>query len=140
MKLVIDANELFSALVSHGRGRTTKKVELLYSAAVELYAPSLLFDELRRNKREIMAKSGLSGGDFDRLLALFQSRIKPVPESELRAKLREADAICPDPDDTAYFAAALHLGCPIWSGEEKLKRQKRVPVLNTRELVEQHGL
>ena len=44
--------------------------------------------------------------------------------------------ISPDADDTAYIALALHLNCPIWSNDKKLKKQDKVKVITTKELLE----
>ncbi len=49
MKLIVDANELFSAIIAKGRGKQTKKLDLLFSDDVELFSPALLFRELEKN-------------------------------------------------------------------------------------------
>lgn len=136
MKLVIDANELFSAIIAKSKDLETKKLELIFSDKVELYAPSLLFLELGKNKEEIKNKCSFSQNDFDVFIEILKLRIKVLTFAEFSTKLEEARKICPDQKDLAYFASALHLNCPIWSGEKLLKKQSGVKVFNTKDLVE----
>jgi predicted nucleic acid-binding protein len=37
--------------------------------------------------------------------------------------------------DVEYFALALKLDCPIWSNEKAFKKQSRVKVISTKELI-----
>ncbi len=75
MKLVVDANEVFSALIAQGRLRKTKKVELLFSDKVELYSPSLLFGEIEQNRELIQQKANLNSADLDVLIEILKLRI-----------------------------------------------------------------
>jgi|SRR3989338_9428072 len=50
MELIVDANELFSAIIAKGRGIQTKKLDILFSEKTKLFAPSLLFKELNKQK------------------------------------------------------------------------------------------
>ena len=43
--------------------------------------------------------------------------------------------ISPDINDTEYFALALKLKCSIWSNDKKLKKQNKVKVYSTEEIV-----
>ncbi len=44
--------------------------------------------------------------------------------------------ISPDPDDTEYLALALRLVAAVWSNDEGLRRQSRVRILSTAELID----
>jgi predicted nucleic acid-binding protein len=136
MKLVIDANELFSAMIAKGRGRQTKKLDILFSDKVELFSPKLLFTEFERNREEIKSKSRFSDKDFDVFIGILTSRIEPVPIENFVDKLLEAKEITPHTKDLLYFALALKLDCAIWSGEKRLKEQSAVKVFNTKDLIE----
>ncbi len=136
MNLVIDANELFSAIIAKGRGRQTKKLDILFSDKINLFAPSILFSELEEHAEEIKLKSKFSDTDFTLFIALIELMIKVVPEKDFSKKLQEAKKISPDEKDIPYFAVALKLNCDIWSGDKKLKEQPSVRVLNTKELLE----
>jgi predicted nucleic acid-binding protein len=58
-----------------------------------------------------------------------------MPASEFSKQTKKAKEICPDPDDTEYFALALQLNCPLWSNDKKLKNQQEIRVINTIELL-----
>lgn len=140
MKLVIDANELFSSIIGKGKGRETKKLDILFSDKIELYAPFKLLAELEKNKGEIKSKSGFSDIDFEVFLAILKLRIKFVETDKFANKIAEAKGICGDPKDIQYIALAMVLNCAIWSGDKELKNQVRVEVYNTKELIEKFGV
>ena len=131
MELVIDANEVISALISF----SGKIAELIFSVKFRLFAPEYLIDEINEHKGEILQKSALSNEELDILLSLIFLNIEFVPFSEFEKFMEEASRTCPDPDDTEYFALALKLGCPIWSEDKLLKKQDRIKVLATSELL-----
>jgi len=138
MELVVDANELFSAIIAKGRGKQTKKLDILFSEEVKLFAPLLLFRELRKQKNieDIKFKSGFSDNDFLTFLKILELRIESVSDEDISKKLKKAESISTHSKDTPYFAAALKLNCPIWSGEKRLKQQSEVDVFNTKDLVD----
>ena len=142
MELIVDANELFSAIIAKGRGLQTKKLDILFSDKVKLFAPSLLFKELNKQKNveDIKLKSGFSDEDFNVFIKLLELRIEPVSNEDLADKISEAEEISTHEKDTLYFAAALKKNCPIWSGEKRLKEQSGVEVFNTKELIDKFGL
>lgn len=140
MRLVIDANELFSTIIARGTGRWTKKLDILFSDSIEIFTPSLLFDELERNKEEIKSKSKFLDEDFEVFMGLLKARIKFVPPEYFLDELSEAEKISPHTKDSLYFALALKLDCAIWSGEKRLKEQSLVKVLNTKDLIKEFKL
>lgn len=140
MLLVVDANEIFSALIAHGRGRSTKKTEILFSPDISLFAPEVMFEEIEKNKEGIMSEAEISEEEFVELMKSVRESVAPVSSEELLRAWDEAKRVCPHEKDIPYFAAALALGCPLWSGEERLKRQSSVQVYNTKELVEKFKL
>ncbi len=135
MLLVVDANILFSALISHG-----ETFDLLCSEELQLAAPEFLLVELSEHKAEILQKSSLPGTVFEEFLELLRERIEIVPHDDFGNFMSEAANLSPDPDDIPYIALALKLRCPIWSQDSRLKRQSRVQVYTTRELLELLGL
>ncbi len=62
--------------------------------------------------------------------------IEIVPAYEYSGFLSEAREITPDIKDAEYFALALKLGCPLWSQDSKLKKQSKVEVLTTKDLLQ----
>ena len=95
---------------------------------------------MEKYAEEIKTKASFSDLDFDVFVGILKLRIKSVLIEEFSDKLLEAKKICLDEKDIPYFALALKLDCPIWSGDKKLKEQEKVRVYNTKELVENFGL
>ncbi len=140
MELIIDANELFSAVIALSRGRETKKTEIIFSDKVQLISPALLFYELEKYRELIKAKTGFADTDLDVLIEILKLRIKAIPLHEFSEFISKAESICKDAKDLPYFALALKQKCPLWSGDKALKEQSTIMVFNTKELVERFGL
>ena len=130
MLIVVDANIICSGMLAKG-----KTIDLLFADKLVPIAPELLFAEFDEHKGEILAKSKLSGKEFEALLALLKRRIKSIPASEFEDKLEEANkALFPHTKDTEYIALALKMGCPLWSKEKRLKELGIVEVLDADEV------
>lgn len=130
MQLIIDANPVISMLIHPG-----KPIDLLLVQELELVAPALLFEEIDRNKPEIIRKSALREEEVEKFISILKKRIKIIPEEDFLEFREKATQICPDEKDIAYFALALYLKCPLWSNEKKLKEQECVEVYSTHELI-----
>ncbi|MEK6841506.1 MAG: PIN domain-containing protein [Nanoarchaeota archaeon] len=137
MKLVIDANILFSAIIAKGGELNSKKIDLIFSKELEIFSPELLLFELRNNKEKIKDISGLPDEEFKKFVEILKSRIKFVSLKYFSDKISEAKELCKQLKDVAYFALALKLNCPIWSGEKSFKEQSKLKVFNTKELLEE---
>ena len=129
MKLIIDANEIFSILIT--KGACTK---LFFNKELELYSPEYLIIELEKHKKEILSKTKRTQEEFCQLLDLIMRRVKIVNECYYLSFIEEAKNISPDPFDVPYFALALKLECFIWSEDKKLKEQTIIRVLSTKDL------
>ena len=132
MKLVLDSNVLMSMLIKPGR-----PLNLLFLEGLSIFSPESLWEELARNKIEIMHKSQLSSDDFEGLLQVIKKSVVTLSEDILALFSAKAEHICPDPDDTVFFAAALYLNCALWSNEKRLKHQDVIKVYSTHELMEE---
>ena len=131
LKLVVDANILFTGLIGKG---VTKA--LLFSDNLELFAPEFLFDELKEHKYRIESISSLSTENIEQLVNNLEDTIKTIEKSEFEEFLDEANKLISDPDDTEYLALSLALNkCPIWSNDPHFKEQSAVQVFTTDELV-----
>ena len=135
MLLVVDATELFAAAIKGG-----KTAEILVSDKVDLITPEFILSEFKSHKDELLSKTHRSSADFVKFLMIAEDKIEVIPGLELVPFLKDADAICPDPDDVQYFSAALKYNCAIWSEDKELKNQSRVKVLSTSDLVKEIGL
>ena len=130
MKLVVDANVLFSALI-----KQSKTLELLLHPFFELYSVEFIFQEFEKHKDKVLEKTYVSSEDFNEVFEKIKKIITFIKEEDLIEYLEEADLITPDPDDVIYFALALKLNCPIWSQDKKLKQQDKIKIYSTEELV-----
>lgn len=137
MLLVIDANELFSAMIARG-----KTLDLIFHSEIELVSPSFIVQEFEKYYKEIAEKSEFSEEETLSFFVLLLPQITFINEKEYAPFLSEAAKISPDPNDTHYFALALKLNCSLWSEERKFKEQQKVKILTTKELLEliEHGL
>lgn len=133
MRLVVDTNVVFSALIAGGVTR-----EILLTGEHEFFAPEHFFAEFRRNQAAVSSKTGLSESELDLLLHLLFERIRIVPRMEFEDTVTEAeDAIgTVDPDDVPFLALAMHVNAEVWSDDEHFQRQDAVRVWRTHELVD----
>ncbi|MFH1710950.1 MAG: PIN domain-containing protein [Nanoarchaeota archaeon] len=131
MLVVIDANELFSLLIKGSRLSN----EIFLSKNVELIAPEFLLNELANHKDELLFKTHRTDAEFSKLLSVFKDRVRLIPEQEFCQFIPKANELFPEhTKDVSYFALALKFNCLIWSEEKLLKKQVKVPVLNTKKL------
>jgi len=131
MDLVVDANEIFAALI-----KESKAYELIFDERLHLFSTEFFFTEFEEHSKEIREKTGKTEEELNNLLDVLIKRIALVPMEELLPYLDEAEKISPDPDDVAYIALALKLKCAIWSQDRKLKeKQSKVQVYSTEDLV-----
>jgi len=138
MKLVIDANRLFSIII--GKRLTSASMEIFFSNDTEFFAPFRMLAELENNREEIRLKSDFSHEDFDNFISVLKLKIRFMPLEDFIDKISEGKQISAHSKDTEYFALALSLNCPIWSDEKSFKKQSKVKVYNTLELLKELGL
>ena len=131
MDLVVDANEIFAALI-----KESKAYEFLFDERMHHFTTEFFFTEFKEHSEEIQEKTEKSEEELNRLLDVLKKKITLIPLEELLPYVDEAEKISPDPADVAYIALALKLKCAIWSQDRKLKeKQNRVQVYSTEDLV-----
>jgi predicted nucleic acid-binding protein len=137
--LVIDTNVVLSALLS---GSKTFDVFLANKRVkrFEFIAPEFLFFEIGKHLGEILKRSKLSPEELAKVFGFIKEEIDFIPFKEFNECANEAGKIAPHIKDVQYFTLALKLNCPIWSNEKAFKKQSRVKVLSTKELIELLGL
>lgn len=128
MRLVIDANIVFAALLRDG---ITAK--LLVHPALELFAPDLFLNELEKYRTMIQKRTNRDAATFEKVLEIFRSRIQIVEIAPERVREMLNDS--PDPGDAPYLALAAALGIPLWTMDKALSRQRRVQIYSTEELL-----
>ncbi len=131
MKLVLDSNIIFSALIKKS---TTRNIIL--SDVFELLAPEYIFSEITKHKELLLNKSKMNEGDFDALLLLLQKHIQLVTKEKYNENMALAEDILKyiDITDSPFLALALALNCKIWSNDGHFKQQDKVEAYTTKEL------
>lgn len=130
MKLIIDANIIFAAIIKNNIVR-----KLIFNKNLDLITTSYVLEEIFKHRNEIKLKANLEDDEMNLLIIDFTKRISIIKETELEDYFDESIKICPDTNDIHYFALALKLKCPIWSNDKKLKEQKYIKIINTKELL-----
>lgn len=130
MKVTIDANILFAALIREGETR-----KLLTNPQLIIYTPAFIFTKLLKYKEEILKKSKNNKEELDYLIAIILKNINLVNDEELKAYIPAAQTLTTDTKDTIYFACALHKDTNIWTNDMDFKKQKRIKIHTTEELI-----
>ena len=130
MDLVVDANIIIAAIIKESTSYT-----LLFREDFHLYTAEYIFTEIEEHKEEILKKTKKTEEDFYKLIETLKRRVILVPLEELIAYLNKAEKICPDPDDVVYFALALKLNCAVWSNDKDLKKQDKIKIYHTHDLM-----
>ncbi len=135
MRLVVDANVLFSFFK---RDSVTRK--LITSPELLLFAPAFSLRELDKHEEEIVNRAKISPDAYEPSKKVLREFVEFIPLEKYEKKLTLAKETSPDPKDIRYFALALWLNIPLWTNEKRLKRQDKVLVLSTSELIEMKPL
>ena len=130
MDLVVDANIIIAAIIKESTSYT-----LLFREDFHLYTAEYIFTEIEEHKEEILKKTKKTEEDFYKLIETLKRRVILVPLEELIAYLGKAEKICPNPDDVVYFALALKLNCAVWSNDKDLKKQDKIKIYHTHDLM-----
>jgi len=131
MKLVVDANILFSALIRDDHTR-----RLFFKDGLELFAPEYLFDEFEKYEDEILEKTQRSRDELSTAVAILRDKMTIFPTDKYKKFMKNALEITPDKNDAAYFAVALAINGNLWSNDKLLKTQNTVRVFSTAEITE----
>ena len=134
MKIVIDSNILFSAMI---KDSLTRKIILEYEE--HFLFPSYIFEEFDKYKEEILRKSGMNIIEFNKLLSIILKKVLIVPTETLIPYREKALEIIQEIDikDVIFIACCLaYPNSILWSDDKRLKKQDQVMILNTEEIKE----
>lgn len=133
MELVVDANIFIAGFL---RSAVTR--ELLLADRLSLWTPEYGISEVER----VLIRPGfrrrlgnLAIPEIRTILAHLSANVQVVPTSDYHAWMRHAKLLAPHPEDAPYLALALHLNIPLWSNDLAIKRQQKVRVYTTQELL-----
>lgn len=138
MRLVVDANVIFSSLI---KDSITRKLILFED--FRLFTPEYFYIELEKHIDLIQEKSKLNNNTIEMLIDVIMSNIDVVPLDEYVKYVPEAYKIMKDIDeyDTAFLALAMSLKADgIWSNDPDLSKQSKIKTYTTKELIEKFDL
>lgn len=130
MKFVVDTNILFTFFWKKSFTR-----RLFVNQDLELVSPEYSLEEIGKYSDEIIKRAGLSKKEFDDIRRELAPMVEFIPLGEYREYLKRALKVCYDKDDLDFFALSLKLKCPIWSNDKELKKQNKVEIYSTRDVL-----
>jgi predicted nucleic acid-binding protein len=133
MTIIIDTNILISALIRDSLTRA-----IIVFSGLDFRYPEVSLDEIKKHRRTILKKSGMTGHEFELLLGKILSRVSLLHGYEISPFMRTAKKTMGriDPNDVVFVAAAL--ACPgslIWSDDKDFQRQKAVKAATTGQFI-----
>lgn len=131
MRLVVDTNILLSFFRENLVRFIIVNSDFL---GIELFCPEHAIKELKKNESDILEYSNLNSKQFNEALSELSNFIKIPPKESSGQFEPEAKRLIHD-KDVPIFALALKLGCAIWSNEPAFKRQSKVEILSSGEMI-----
>jgi|SRR3990170_933082 len=117
MRLVVDSNIVFSALIS-GKG-----IYLDIFRKNVVYIPDIVFSELSKYELRLVQKTKLKQTQFKNFIQLLFEEVIVIPKFAISIEnWQNAYEICKDIDekDTPFIALSLELKIPLWTNDRKL--------------------
>ncbi|TWP35324.1 PIN domain-containing protein [Leekyejoonella antrihumi] len=114
--LVLDANILIRLVL----GVRVRDLVLTYLDQVVFFSPVECFDDARKYLPDLLLRRGVDPAPALEVLDHFEQLIRPLHESVYEIARDEALARIEQRDvrDWPILAAALTLGCPIWTEDQ----------------------
>jgi len=138
MRLIVDSNIIIAAMRPEAFTR-----KLIVHPDLELLSPEFLLVELEEHEGEIMGKTGLAPDIYRNVQNILLSNVTIIPFIEYRSEFESAMDLMKviDVEDSAFIAAACALRTDgIWSNDSDMRKQSRVKVWTTRDLIGHLGL
>ncbi|MEK6898770.1 MAG: PIN domain-containing protein [Nanoarchaeota archaeon] len=132
--LVVDTNIIISALIKDSEVR-----KLLTHTYETLISPEIVYKEIEEHKEELLQKSKLSEDDLENTLFILSKHIITIKNSKILPFVEEAEKIIAhiDKDDVPIVATSLaHNSCPIWTDDKDFRKQNKIRIITTKELID----
>ena len=133
MKIIVDTNRIIAGLL---KDSTCRKI--LLNEYFEFYTPEYLFEEIENHRNMILVKSKLNEETFQIVFELILKRVNVVPKSKFYRYYQEGVQIIGniDMDDVPFISLALSMhNDGIWSEDKDFRKQKRIRIWSTEELI-----
>ena len=133
MRLVVDTNRIIAALIKDGLSR-----HIILHFEGELITIGFSKEELSEHKNEILKKAQISETEFEMIIEKLFSKLIVLDDQVITSTIKEAREIMEkiDPSEVPFIAATIATQSKIWSDDKHFKKQNRIEVLNTKELIE----
>jgi len=130
--LAVDTNIIIAALIKNGIIR-----KILTDFKINFLFPDYGIGEIYKYKEEIKTKANMNEKEFNILLLRILKYIKLVPLDIIAKHKEESDNIMKniDKDDSVFIATALAFNCSIWSEDNHFKKQNKIKVITTKDLL-----
>ena len=129
--LVVDSNILFSFFWEKSFTR-----DIIQQKKLVCISPEFALEEIERYQDEISTKTLIAEKEFYQQLEELKDLVRFIPCQDYSEFIKEATKISPDINDSDFFALALKASSPIWSNDSDLKKQDRITILNTGEIMD----
>lgn len=119
MKVVVDTNIIFSALLDHNSSFT----DILTNSKIDFFIPKYAYIELFKYKEKIMKLTKHTLDEVLEILYLLMKRVDIFDEEIISGEsLKKAFELVKDIDegDLIFVALALELDAFLWTGDKKL--------------------
>jgi len=121
MKVVIDANIVFSAILnSHN---WIGQIILHSGKSLKFYSPKYLQLEIQNNFPKIKKRTNLEDSEIQELIQILYTKINFIADELIpKEAIKKADLLTKDVDydDAMFVALSLHLRCKLWTGDKIL--------------------
>ena len=117
MKIVIDSNIIFSALISG------KEMYIDIFKTNDVFIPDVVFTELNKYEARLIKKTKLKKNEFGTFVKMLFEEITVIPKFAISPEnWRKAYDICNtiDEKDTPFVALSLELEIPLCTNDKKL--------------------
>ena len=130
MELVVDTNILYTYFWEKSLAR-----RFLMKMDFKLFSPEVALEEINANESDILKKTGLSKKEFNDTRSNLAIAVELIPLEEYEKFLKPALKFSPDPNDVDFLALAMKLKLPLWSNDSGLKKQNKVKIFSTFDLL-----
>lgn len=131
MKIVVDTNVLMTFF---WKGSVFERIVKHFE--IDCYSPEYALEEINKYKEHIIKKAKITKKEFDEKKLELAIYVTFVSLEEYQENLKKALKISPDSNDIDFFSLALTLKSPIWTNDKELKKQYKIPIFSTEELLE----
>lgn len=117
MKIVIDSNIIFSALISG------KEIYIDIFKTNDVFIPDVVFTELNKYEARLIKKTKLKKNEFGTFVKILFEEITVIPKFAISSdNWHKAYDICSaiDEKDTPFVALSLELEIPLCTNDKKL--------------------